>query len=191
MKLKKIIFVTTLFVLGVTMFNINENHKKPMAITQSQTTSTKFFADDNINEDIKNKYENNWTSLPENMKEYANSVTITHENLSEKFELGLDAKILATTYGNDIYVNDEKYNDHVLIHELFHAYDYSNNWISNQKEFFEIYQVEKDFIKVTDGNVQNVYEFFASAGEMYYFAPNELKNTAPLTYEFFLNHIEF
>lgn len=111
--------------------------------------------------------------------------------MSEKFELDLDAKILAITYGKDIYVNDEKYNENVLIHELFHAYDYSNNWISNQKEFFEIYQIEKDFVKVTDGNIQNVYEFFASAGEMYYLNPNNLKKEAPLTYKFFSNNIDF
>lgn len=188
MKLKKIIFVATLFILGVTMFNINEN-KKPMAITEN--TSPDFFVDENVDEGVKNNYENNLNTLPESIKKYANSVTITHEDLSEKFELDLDAKILAITYGKDIYVNDEKYNENVLIHELFHAYDYSNNWISNQKEFFEIYQIEKDFVKVTDGNIQNVYEFFASAGEMYYLNPNNLKKEAPLTYKFFSNNIDF
>lgn len=65
MKLRKIIFVTTLFILGVTMFNINEN-KKPMAITEN--TSPDFFVDENVDEDVKNNYENNLNTLPESIK---------------------------------------------------------------------------------------------------------------------------
>ena len=78
-----------------------------------------------------------------------------------------------------------------MIHELFHAYDYHNDWISTSDEFMKIYEAEKEFIKVSDGNTQNVYEFWASAGEMYYFNEEELKEIAPLTYNFMKEHIEF
>ena len=53
----------------------------------------------------------------------------------------------------------------------------------------EIYDKEKNLVSVTDGNVQNVYEFFASSGELFYFEPEVLKEKAPLTYNFFVKNI--
>ena len=191
MKLKKIIPVIVFVIAAVAVFNINTNKEKPMAITESLSSSPIFIEDVNINKEIATAYKRNLDSLPESMTQYATSITITTENLSEKFNLNLNANILAITYGTDIYINDSEYNENVLIHELFHAYDYHNDWISTSDEFMKIYEAEKEFIKVSDGNTQNVYEFWASAGEMYYFNEEELKEIAPLTYNFMKEHIEF
>lgn len=191
MKLKKIIPVIVIVIAAVAVFNIYNPQEKPMAITESLSSSPVFIEDVNIDEDVAKAYKRNLESLPDFMKQYATSVTITNENLSEKFDLNLNANILAITYGTDIYISDEKFNENVLIHELFHAYDYSHNWISTSNEFSKIYEQEKNLIQVSDGNVQNIYEFWASAGEMYYFSPKKLQEVAPLTYDFMVKNIQF
>lgn len=189
MNIKKIMPVIILMIAVVTVLNINKVKEIPMAITESLSTSTELIVDDNINKDVADAYINNWETLPESLKSNATSLNITGENLSDKFDLNLNANILAISYGTDIYVNDTKFNKNVLIHELFHVFDYSNNWISNSDEFMEIYDKEKNLVSVTDGNVQNVYEFFASSGELFYFEPEVLKEKAPLTYNFFVKNI--
>lgn len=189
MNIKKIMPVIILMIAVVTVLNINKVKEIPMAITESLSTSTELIVDDNINKDVADAYINNWETLPESLKSNATSLNITGENLSDKFELNLNANILAISYGTDIYVNDTKFNKNVLIHELFHVFDYSNNWISNSDEFMEIYDKEKNLVSVTDGNAQNVYEFFASSGELFYFEPEVLKEKAPLTYNFFVKNI--
>lgn len=189
MNIKKIMPVIILMIAVVTALNINKVKEIPMAITESLSTSTELIVDDNINKDVADAYINNWETLPEFLKSNATSLNITGENLSDKFDLNLNANILAISYGTDIYVNDTKFNKNVLIHELFHVFDYSNNWISNSDEFMEIYDKEKNLVSVTDGNVQNVYEFFASSGELFYFEPEVLKEKAPLTYNFFVKNI--
>lgn len=189
MNIKKIMPVIILMIAVVTVLNINKVKEIPMAITESLSTSTELIVDDNINKDVADAYINNWETLPESLKSNATSLNITGENLSDKFDLNLNANILAISYGTDIYVNDAKFNKNVLIHELFHVFDYSNNWISNSDEFMEIYDKEKNLVSVTDGNAQNVYEFFASSGELFYFEPEVLKEKAPLTYNFFVKNI--
>lgn len=189
MNIKKIMPVIILMIAVVTVLNINKVKEIPMAITESLSTSTELIVDDNINKDVADAYINNWETLPESLKSNATSLNITGENLSDKFNLNLNANILAISYGTDIYVNDTKFNKNVLIHELFHVFDYSNNWISNSDEFMEIYDKEKNLVSVTDGNAQNVYEFFASSGELFYFEPEVLKEKAPLTYNFFVKNI--
>lgn len=189
MNIKKIMPVIILMIAVVTVLNINKVKEIPMAITESLSTSTELIVDDNINKDVADAYINNWETLPESLKSNATSLNITGENLSDKFDLNLNANILAISYGTDIYVNDTKFNKNVLIHELFHVFDYSNNWISNSDEFMEIYDKEKNLVSVTDGNAQNVYEFFASSGELFYFEPEVLKEKAPLTYNFFVKNI--
>ena len=106
MKLKKIIPVIVFVIAAVAVFNINTNKEKPMAITESLSSSPIFIEDVNINKEIATAYKRNLDSLPESMTQYATSITITTENLSEKFNLNLNANILAITYGTDIYIND-------------------------------------------------------------------------------------
>ena len=89
MKLKKIIPVIVFVIAAVAVFNINTNKEKPMAITESLSSSPVFIEDVNINKEIATAYKRNLDSLPESMTQYATSITITTENLSEKFNLNL------------------------------------------------------------------------------------------------------
>ena len=82
-----------------------------------------------------------------------------------------------------------------LIHELGHAYDFNNGWISKQSEFKNIYKKEKNKFtktayykypmgKIKD-NINNVQEYFASSFTVYVRSPKDLKKNCPKTYAYF------
>ncbi len=87
-----------------------------------------------------------------------------------------------------------------LIHELGHAYDYNMGWISNNKDFKNIYKKEKNKFKKTSyykypmgkiiSNINNVEEYFASAFTVYVRAPKDLKKYCPKTYNYFKNEFK-
>ena len=140
------------------------------------------------NKDNYNNYIDDINSMPEILTDNCNKIIFTNKNLNEKFNLGFkDCTVFAISFGKDIYVDTNYYNKNVIIHELCHVYDYSNNWISEKNDFTELYESESSKISVTEGNVQNEYEFFASSGEMYFNNPEKLKSTSYPTYMYFKN----
>ena len=86
-----------------------------------------------------------------------------------------------------------------LIHELGHAYDYNNGWISKNSDFVKIYKSEKTKFKKTSyyknnmakikANISNSQEFFASTFSSFVRNPNDLKKYCPKTYNYFLNEL--
>ncbi len=188
--MKKIINIAGLALVAlIAMFNIN--NMIPNAITSDKIeTSQDFIVEGNVSKNILEAYQRDFDNLDPEMKKHISSVTITTEDLGKKFDMKLDANILAITYGTDIYINGNRYKEIVMIHESFHAYDYDNNWITESDDFQKIYKAEKDSIQVSPGNTQNVYEFWASAGEKFYTDPELLESLAPQTYNFMNNHIK-
>jgi len=87
-----------------------------------------------------------------------------------------------------------------LIHELGHAYDYHNDWLSMQSEFMSIYKSEKNKFTKTSyykypmakikANINNSREYFASTFDAYVRAPKDLKKRCPKTYKFFENQFK-
>lgn len=79
------------------------------------------------------------------------------------------------------------------IHEIGHAYDGYLGFVSYSQEFKDIFNQEKDSLKVYD-KYDNHYksssaEFFAEAFRTYCYSPSALKNSAPRTYEFICRNL--
>ena len=86
-----------------------------------------------------------------------------------------------------------------LIHELGHAYDYNNDWLSKNSDFLKIYKKEKNKFKWTyyyrypmariKANISNSTEYFASTFSAFVRKPNDLKKYCPLTYNYFMDEL--
>jgi hypothetical protein len=183
MKKKIFIYIILCILCFVAGLKFSNNNK--LALTDYEyVNNTKIIIEDNVNIDIANQYIENFKTMPEFLSNNCSTIVITNEDLNKKFNFNFNNKVLAVTIDDTIYINDEKFKSNVIIHELFHVYDYKNNWISLSEEFSSIYDLEKDIIKVSPGNNQNKQEFFATIGTEYFTNQNDLKQLAPQSNEF-------
>lgn len=132
---------------------------------------------DNYNEDVAAQYLECLKSLPTGMIENCNKIFFTNEDLNKKFNCGLNAKVTAISYGRDIYISTEYFGKEVLVHEMYHVYDYANKWISDTEEFKKLYEEYGTEYGVSPGNKENCYEFFATYGELFYLQNDDLEKT--------------
>lgn len=177
-----ILSCVTLFILGNKTATLTKNNKYDK---QNNFENINIYTYKNYNIDVYEDYLKNLETIPNTLTKNCKNIYFTNENLTEKFKLDIKTKIVAISYGQDMYVNTSYYGEDVLIHEMYHIYDYSNNWISETKEFKELYEKYKKDIEISPGNVDNEYEFFATCGEKFSLNNSEIKNTE--IYTFFSN----
>lgn len=187
MKRTKVIILILLcaifFILGTLTSNyLNSDHEYKKTSKYENITLNTYtdFDQKNYNlylEDLKN--------IPKDLIKNCDNIYFTNENLNKKFNLNINTKVVAISYGKDIYVSTEYYSNDVLIHEMYHVYDYSNNWISKTEEFLKLYDEYKNDFEVSPGNKENAYEFFATYGENFTLRNEELEETD--LYAFFRN----
>lgn len=153
--------------------------------------TTAIVVGNNTNKGVINQYVENIKKMPEYLLKNCNTIVFTSENLNDKFKLGFSKNVLAVTVEDVIYINDSKYKSNVVIHELFHVYDYKNNWISlNDEEFNKIYETESEIISVSPGNNQNKQEFFATIGEEYFCNQEDLLKNSKPSYQYINNILD-
>lgn len=91
---------------------------------------------------------------------------------------------------NKILIKDDKnVFRQSVVHEIFHAYDASSGFISENEDFKKIYDDEVNKLSVTGyisaGQYKNnVREYFAEVGQMYVFDSLVLKSSAPESYKY-------
>ena len=166
-KIKYIVFIFIFFILGILTANLfnkddNKNYNLNCKYNNVNIFTSKTYNDKNFS-----LYLDNLKDISEDLVKNCDNIYFTNENLTEKFNLDIKTKVVAISYGKDIYVNTDYYADDVLSHELFHVYDFSNNWISESSSFLDLYNKYKNDYKVSPGNKENEYEFFATCGEYY------------------------
>lgn len=166
-KIKYIVFIFIFFILGILTANLfnkddNKNYNLNCKYNNVNIFTSKTYNDKNFS-----LYLDNLKDISEDLVKNCDNIYFTNENLTEKFNLDIKTKVVAISYGKDIYVNTDYYADDVLSHELFHVYDFSNNWISESSSFLDLYNKYKNDYKVSPGNNENEYEFFATCGEYY------------------------
>lgn len=167
-KLKYIVFVFIFFVLGIITANIlNKDNVKEVYMLNSRYENISIYTSYNCDQQNVNSYLEDITKIPKNLLNNCDNIYFTDEDLTEKFNLTIKTKVVAISYGNDIFVNTDYYSEDILIHEMYHIYDYSNNWISETEDFLLLYEKYKDVYKVSPGNNENAYEFFATCGEYF------------------------
>lgn len=178
-KMKKaaaVIVCFIVFLMGVKASDLMSNAACGSYTNLSRYGNIEIYAHDGYNNEKAMLYLNDLKSLPKGLIENCDNIFFTNENLNEKFDLGIKTKVVATSSGRDIYISTEYYDISVLVHELFHVYDYANDWISETNEFRALYEEYKDEHEVSPGNFQTRYEFFASYGERFYLEKSALND---------------
>lgn len=173
--LNKILCLTLLVIMVVASIPINASKPNTYEI------------EDIANQDNYEKYLSDSKEAINLLGDFGQTYVFCSTNLNDRFEFNFDVNVLGVTLGKKIYIDTNFYNKNVVLHETLHAYDFNNGRISESEEFNKIYKNNSDKVKVTKGNNENVYEFFASCGEMYFNSPQELKLNCIDAYVFFNN----
>ena len=152
---------------------------------------------------LKRKIKKYFSKIPENLLDRFNQsgwrITITTKNIADTYyegeDIGSICGLTITEKKHIVYeANASKFRRNVL-HEFFHYVDYTNGWLSIKEEWQEIYQVEKNKLKVTDGSSytfykKNAQEYFAEAFQEYFYNPNGVASKCPKTYQYIKNLLE-
>jgi len=170
------------FILGMKISDLRDDAISDGYKKISEYGNIKVYYREGYYEENAELYLNDLKSLPEELKENCERIFFTNENLNEKFDTGIETKIVAISLGKDIYISTDYYEIGVLVHELYHVYDYANGWISDTDEFKELYEEYKNKYEVSPGNAQNCYEFFASYGENFYLRKDYLDDDTLFAY---------
>lgn len=130
-------------------------------------------------------YENEYYSLPSQLKNSISKITITSDNLNSVCGVMSPYKVkgCARSEFNDILL-DETYRYGDLLHESIHLYSYQNNRVFSD-EFYTIYNEEGNRITVQNGNTHNIYEYYVSAYLLYMNDVGYLSRVAPKTKSYF------
>lgn len=178
-----VIICIFVFFLGTKVADLGKNTADDGYVKFSEYENIKIFSYETFNENNANLYLEDLKTLPNNLTDNCENIYFTNENLNEKFELDeIKTKIVAISFGRDIYISTEYHGIEVLVHELYHVYDYANGWISETDEFNNLYEEYKDEYEVSPGNIQNAYEFFASYGENFYLNKEKLSDDTLFAY---------
>lgn len=173
------------FIFGIKVADLRKNTVDGEYSKFSEYDNIKIFSYEGFDKVNAQSYLEDLAALPKKLTDNCENIYFTDENLNEKFSLEIETQIVALSFGRDIYISTDYHGTEVLVHELYHVYDYANDWISDTDEFKELYELYKDEHEVSPGNVQNCYEFFASYGENFYLR-NETLNDDTL-FAFFDN----
>lgn len=130
-------------------------------------------------------YEDEYYSLPSQLKNSISKITITSDNLNSVCGVTSPYKVkgCARSEFNDILL-DETYRYGDLLHESIHLYSYQNNRVFSD-EFYIIYNEEGNRIVVQNGNTHNIYEYYVSAYLLYMNDVGYLSRVAPKTKSYF------
>lgn len=164
------------FIIGILCANVINKEKTDNNYKEySKFENITIYTNDDYNQKNLDLYIDNLNTISKKLTKNCKNIYFSNENLNEKFDLNISTKIVAISYGSDIYVTTDYYSDDVLTHEMFHVYDYCNNWISSTNKFEKLYESYKDSISVSPGNQENIYEFFASYGEKFILNNDDLE----------------
>lgn len=130
-------------------------------------------------------YENEYYSLPSQLKNSISKISITSDNLNSVCGVTSPYKVkgCARSEFNDILL-DETYRYGDLLHESIHLYSYQNNRVFSD-EFYTIYNEEGNRIAVQNGNTHNIYEYYVSTYLLYMNDVGYLSRVAPKTKSYF------
>lgn len=171
-----VLVCVVVFLAGMKAADLSKNTVDDGYTKISEYGNIKVYLHENNDEDIAELYLEDLETLPDRLTENCENIYFTDENLTKKFGLEdeIQSEIVAISSGRDIYISTKYHGKEVLVHELWHVFDYANDWISDTDEFVNLYEMYKDEYEVSPGNVQNRYEFFASYGETFYLRKDTL-----------------
>ena len=128
--------------------------------------------------------------LPEKMlielKEAGWLFIITPRNLEHIYDSKVPNTVGLTIYYKErIYVLNDSFSiKYCTIHEVGHAMDFLNNFVSYDEEWLCIYDEESETSGLSQYFTNSSTEYFAESFQSYVLCPEELKTNAPKTYDY-------
>lgn len=134
--------------------------------------------------------------LPRNMLKTLNQegwmFILTPRSLEEVYESGVPNTVgLTVYYRSRIYIQNNVFSiSYCTIHEVGHALDFINNFISYDKEWKAIYESESKQSGLTSYFTSSSSEYFAECFQKFFLDPVPLQDAAPKSYEFIERFVE-
>ena len=134
--------------------------------------------------------------LPNNMIQELNEngwmVIVTPRSLEDVYESGVTNTVgLTVYYRARIYLQNNSFSiDYCTIHEIGHALDFIQNFISYSEEWTEIYEKEAKNSGLAKYFTSSSSEYFAETFQSCFLSPDKVKEKAPLSYEYMMKFIE-
>ncbi len=128
--------------------------------------------------------------LPKKMIDTLNDngwmIILTPRDLEEVYDSGVVNTVgLTIYYHSRIYLQNNEFSiDYCTIHEIGHALDFINNFISNDKEWKMIYEDEAKDSGFDSYFTSSSSEYFSEMFQAYFLTPEQMQENAPLSYEY-------
>lgn len=176
--------------------------KKPEP-TKVEETSTKtypsFVEVIGVSDDYVDKVLSNYYCIPEvarnKFENFGGVLSITNENLGEKFFNDSSKRIVAVTSykgsSKECSINIGTRDSTAVLHEMGHFIDYVSGYLSNTEEYKSIWGSEveafKSFHYTAEENTNTANEYFAESFQVYVESPSELQKNCPQSYDYIVN----
>lgn len=176
--------------------------KKPES-TKVEETSAKtypsFVEVIGVSDDYVDKVLNNYYCIPEivrnKFEDFGGVLSITNENLGEKFFNDSSKRIVAVTSykgsSKECSINIGTKDSTAVLHEMGHFVDYVCGYLSDTEEYKDIWGSEveafKSFHYTADENTNTANEYFAESFQVYIESPSELQEKCPQSYDYIVN----
>lgn len=152
-----------------------------------------------VSEDYVDKVLSNYYHIPEivrnKFEDFGGVLSITNENLGEKFFNNSSKHIVAVTdykgTSKECSINIGTKDATAVLHEMGHFIDYVCGYLSSTEKYMLIWGSEveafKSFYYTADNNINTASEYFAESFQVYIESPNELQEKCPQSYNYIVN----
>ncbi len=133
--------------------------------------------------------------LPKKMIQELNDngwmLIVTPRSLEDVYDSGVTNTVgLTVYYRTRIYLQNNSFSiDFCTIHEIGHALDFIQNFISYSEEWINIYEKEAKNSGLATYFTSSSSEYFAETFQSCFLSPEIVKENAPLSYEFMIDFI--
>lgn len=174
--------------------------------TEVEETSTKTYPNFveviGVSEDYVDKVLSNYYRIPEivrnKFEDFGGVLSITNENLGEKFFNDSNKRIVAVTSykgsSKECSINIGTKDSTAVLHEMGHFVDYVCGYLSETEEYKSIWGSEveafKSFHYTADENTNTANEYFAESFQVYIESPSELQKNCPQSYDYIIKILE-
>lgn len=152
-----------------------------------------------VSDDYVDKVLSNYYRIPEaarnKFENFGGVLSITNENLGEKFYNNSSKHIVAVTNykgsSKECSINIGTKDSTAVLHEMGHFVDYVCGYLSDTEEYEDIWGSEveafKSFHYTADENTNQANEYFAESFQVYIESPSELQEKCPQSYDYIVN----
>lgn len=113
-------------------------------------------------------------------------IVLTPRSLEDVYDSGVENTVgLTIYYHSRIYLQNNEFSiDYCTIHEIGHALDFINNFISNDEEWKLIYEAEAKNSGFDSYFTSSSSEYFSEMFQSFFLEPEQIQESAPLSYEY-------